>query len=173
MNYFLGNLFSIFAMASDGLSSSRKTARGVLLVQCMSQVFYGVGTLILGGYSGAVQNVISLIRNFAAMKKLNTRWVEWSLVIAGVAVGLWVNNLGIIGLLPVVANLEYSLVVFRFKDNERALKWAFLVNLALFGVFNTALCNYVGALGNVVVFIMTALYLYNTGKHAEAEETTA
>ena len=160
----MGNLSSIFAMASDGLSSSRKTAKGILLVQCLSQVFYGLGSLVLGGYSGAVQNVISLLRNFAAMKKWNRRAVEWTLILAGVVVGLLVNNLGIIGLLAVVANLEYSLVVFRYKDNERALKWAFLVNLALFAVFNAYLHNYIGALGNIAVFLMTAIFLYDSRK---------
>ncbi|MBR4308904.1 MAG: YgjV family protein [Oscillospiraceae bacterium] len=173
MSLILGNLCSVFAMASDGLSSTRKTAKGVLWAQCLSQVFYGAGSVIAKGYSGAAQNVISLLRNFSAMKKWNRRVLEWALVIGAVVLGLAVNNRGVMGLLPVVANLEYSLVVFSYKENERALKWAFLVNLALFAVFNAFIGLITATMGNVAVFVLTAVYLYRTRNPSETAEKTA
>ncbi len=95
--------------------------------------------------------------------------MEWLLILSGVVIGLLVNNLGVIGLLAVVANLEYSVVVFRYKGDERALKWAFLVNLALFAVFNTYLHNHIGAIGNAVVFLMTAVNLYKSRQQREMD----
>ena len=73
--------------------------------------------------------------------------------------GLLFNNLGIPGLLPVIANLEYSLAVFRFRDNERALKAAFLISVGLYGIFNLFILNVAGFLTNTAVVIMTAVYL--------------
>ena len=84
------------------------------------------------------------------------------LVALGVVLGLWFNNLGFVGLLPVIANLEYSLAIFRFQDNERALKLAFLISVGLYGIFNIFILNIVGFLTNSAVVIMTAVYLIRT-----------
>ncbi len=164
LNLILGNLFSIFAMLSDSFSSSRKTAKGVLKVQILSQFFYGFGVLVLKGYSGAVQNGVSILRNIAAICKLEHRLIEWGLIALGVGLGILFNNLGLIGWLPILANLEYSLAVFRYKDHQRALKIAFLINLALFMIFNAAILNIIGAIGNVVVFNLTAAFLIRDRK---------
>ena len=164
MGIILGNVFSLCASISDTLSSSRKTARGVLLVQILSQVFYLASTLALKGYSAAVQNAVSIFRNLAAISKKENKLVEWILVILGVVLGLVFNNRGFMGLLPVVANLEYTLAVFRFKDNERALKIAFAICIALFMVFNVALLNFVGAITNAMVLVMTILFVVKGGK---------
>ena len=164
MGIILGNVFSLCASISDTLSSSRKTAKGVLLVQCLSQVFYLASTLALKGYSAAVQNAVSIFRNLAAISKKENKLVEWILVILGVVLGLIFNNRGFMGLLPVVANLEYTLAVFRFKDNERALKIAFAICIALFMIFNVTILNFVGAITNGVVLVMTILFVVKGGK---------
>lgn len=168
LNFILGNLFSGFAMVSDSFSSSRRTAKGVLAVQTASQVFYGASVLVLKGYSGAVQNGVSVLRNLAALCKLNYKFIEWLLIAAGVVFGILFNNLGLIGWLPIIANLEYSLAVFRFKDDQRALKKAFLINIALFAIFNTVILNFVGVIANIVVFILTAAFLIRDKKERQA-----
>ena len=166
MDVIVGNLCSLFAMITDSISSAQKTAKRVLLVQCLSQLIYCVGTVVLKGYSGAVQNVISILRNVVAIRKIESRIVEWSLVAAGVILGLAFNNLGWIGLLPVIANLQYTLAVFRFKDNERALKISFTVCLLMFAVFNGAILNIVGVITNLVVFVVTLSCFFKPAKKA-------
>ena len=73
--------------------------------------------------------------------------------------GIYFNNLSWLGWLPVVANLEYSLAVFRFKNDEYSLKIAFAINVFMFGIFNFAIKNYVAVVANVVVLVMTIAYL--------------
>lgn len=155
----VGNLCSLAAMGSDGLSATRKTAKGVLFVQQFSQIFYGASAIVLKGYSSAVQNGISLCRNFLAMRRCEQKWIEWCLILLGVVLGLCFNNLGWLGWLPVVANLEYSLAVFRFKNDEYSLKIAFAINVFMFGIFNFAIKNYVAVVANIVVFVMTVVFL--------------
>ncbi|MBR6824981.1 MAG: YgjV family protein [Oscillospiraceae bacterium] len=163
-NLIIGNAFSLFAMISDSISSSRKTSRGVLGFQTMSQVFFGTGTFILGGYSGAVQNCVSVLRNLAAIFKLNFKLLEWLLIGFGVGFGIYFNNLGVIGWLPILANLEYALAVYFFKEEPHSLKIAFLINIALFAVFNTVILNLVGVIANIVVFVITAVFLVRERK---------
>ena len=155
----IGNICSLLAMGTDAISSTRKTAKGILLVQSLSQFFYCLGTIVLKGYSGTVQNALSIVRNIVAIRKINSKAVEWTLVLLGVVLGIAFNNLGMIGYLPVIANLQYTLAVFKFKDNERALKISFVICMGMFIVFNIAILNYVGACTKLFVFITTLIIL--------------
>ena len=160
----LGNACSLLAMSSDAVSAKQKTPRAMLLVQCISQVFYVIGAVVLKGYSGAVQNAVSIVRNLAAAFKVGGKAVEWASVVAGVVLGVVFNNRGFLGWLPIVANLQYSLVVFRCGDNERILKISFLVAVALFAFFNGVILNFVGVAANLVVLAMTGYELWKSRK---------
>ena len=160
----IGNLCSLLGMACDSYSASRKTTRGVLIWQSFGQFIYGMSSLVLKGYSGAAQGLVSIMRNCVAIAKINSKIVEWCLILFGVVFGLCVNNLGLIGLLPVIANGEYSVAVFRFKDNERALKISFLICIVFFAIFNVYIKNFVGAATNAVVFASTATFLIKKDK---------
>lgn len=47
----LGNICSLIAMGTDAVSSWAKSARKMLLFQCLSQGIYAIGSVILKGYS--------------------------------------------------------------------------------------------------------------------------
>ena len=156
-------------MVSDSVSGTRKKRSEILAIQMLSQVFYGVGTIILKGYSSTAQNVVALLRNLAAMKNVKSKAVEWTLILLGVVLGIVFNNRGLIGWLPVVANLEYSVAVFRFKDRERSLKIAFILNMLMYVVFSLAIMNYVGVVANVVVAVTTAISLVRESREVPSE----
>ena len=151
-------------MVTDSVSSTRKTAKGVLLVQSLSQLIYFIGTVVLKGYSGAVQNAVSILRNFVAIRDIRNKYVEWTLAGLGVVLGLAFNNLGFMGLLPVIANFQYTIAVFRFQDNQRALKISFAIAVGMFAVFNIAIFNVVGVVSNSVVFVTTLAVLLKRDK---------
>ena len=157
--WIVGNLCSLLAMVTDAVSSSRKTVRSALMVQSLGQLFHGIGTLALKGYSGVAQNAVGILRNFAAIRDIRSKWVEWSLLALGVVLGIGLNNLGWVGLLPVIANFQYTLAVFRFRERERMLKLSFLAAALMFSLFNTAIGNVVGVISNLVVAGTTVMYL--------------
>ena len=159
LNLIIGNVCSLLAMITDSLSSTRKNTKEVLLLQSIGQVIYGVGTAILGGYSGAMQNFVSLLRNIFAMSGKKSKVLD-----LGVVLGLAFNNLGFMGLLPVIANFQYTIAIFRFKDNERALKISFMFCVAMFCCFNFAIYNVVGVVSNLIIFITTAIAVFGKKK---------
>ena len=165
----VGNVCSLCAMVSDSVSGTRKKHSEILAVQMLSQVFYGAGTIILKGYSSTVQNAVAILRNLAAMKNIRSKVVEWTLILLGVVLGIVFNNRGLIGWLPVVANLEYSIAVFRFRDQERKLKYAFILNMVMYLAFSLAILNFVGAAANVVVAVTTAISLARERREARSE----
>ena len=147
-------------MISDSISGTRKKHSQIMAVQIISQFFYAASSIALKGYSSTVQSVVAVFRNLAAMKNVKSRALEWGLILAGAVLGIAFNNRGLLGWLPVLANLEYSIAVFRLKDSEKALKLAFIVNMVLFAVFNVAIQNYVGAASCSVISLTTALSLF-------------
>ena len=155
----IGNICSFCAMITDSISGTRKKRNQILAVQMLSQVFYGVGTIILKGYSSTAQNAVAIFRNLAAMKNVKSKIIEWTLILLGVVLGAVFNNRGLLGWLPIVANLEYSVAVFQFEDKERWLKLAFIINALMFLTFSISIRNYVAAVGNVVVAVTTAVSL--------------
>jgi len=146
-------------MGTDALSASRKTAKGVLWVQNISQAIYFTGTVVLKGYSGAVQNVMSIFRNLLAIGGKSSKVLEWGLTVLGVVLGIVFNNIGIMGYLPIIANLQYTLVVFRFKKNEQMIKLSFMISALMFSLFSLAIRNYVGVATNLTVMVTTGIFL--------------
>ena len=159
-----GNACSLLAMGTDSLSSSRKTTKGMLWMQNASQFIYAVGGVALKGYSGVVQNVVCIARNLTVIKGWTNKWLQWLLVILAVALGFAFNNLGLIGVLPIVANLQYTLLLFKFPNNERLLKISFMITCLLFAIFSLAIWNFVGVCTNLVVVISAIVFLLKSKK---------
>lgn len=174
----IGNVFSLCAMITDSISGTRKKHKEIMAIQIASQFFYGACSIVLKGYSSTVQNVVSVFRNLAAMKKPKNRIIgriiEWTLILAGVVLGIVFNNRGLFGWLPIVANLEYSVCVFAFRENEIALKSAFIINAAMFAVFNAMILNYVGVISSAVIIVTTVVSMIKTiNKKRSRENETA
>lgn len=155
----IGNVCSLCAMVTDSISSTRKKHHDILAVQILSQFFYAAGSIILKGYSSTAQNAVAVFRNLAAMKNVKNKAVEWILILLGVVLGIVFNNRGLVGWLPIVSNFEYSVAVFRFRDKEKWLKIAFLINNLMYGAFNLIIFNYVGAAGCLIVLLTTTVSL--------------
>lgn len=160
----IGNICCLCAMITDSFSGTRKKNSEIMGFQIFGQLFYGVGNIVLKGYSGAVQNAVAILRNFVAMKNIKNKVLEWTLILLGVVLGVVFNNRGLWGLLPVVANLEYSIAIFKFKDNERNLKISFIINLIMFSVYSGVILSFVGVVSNLVIAGTTLISLIKTSK---------
>ncbi len=146
-------------MVTDSISGTRKWRSQILGIQIISQVFYAAGSFILKGYSSTAQNFVAILRNLAGMKNIKYKWVEWTLISLGVVLGIVFNNRGLLGWLPIVANFIYSVAIFQFKNNEKGLKIVFIINLLMYTVFSAVIQNYVGAIANTVVAVITGISL--------------
>lgn len=163
----IGNLFSLCATVTDSISGTRKKHSEMMAVQIISQFFYAASSIALKGYSSTMQNVVAVFRNYAAIKNVKSKVLEWTLILAGVVLGIMFNNRGLLGLLPVVANFEYSIAVFRLKDNETALKIAFIANMLMYVVFHYVTLNYVGVVSCLVIAGITIVSLARASKDAK------
>lgn len=161
----LGNFFALLAMLSDSYSSSKKTTKSMLKVQNFSQLFYGLSSIVLKGYSGAVQNFISVIRNILAIKENKKEYIQWILLAIAVTIGVVVNKIGIIGYLPIIANVQYTIIVLKVKNNEKALKISFLISCILFTIFNIYIYNFIGIITNFITITSILIFLFKKNKN--------
>lgn len=155
----IGNVLSLFATISDSFSSTRKTFKSILLIQTASQVFYIASGIVLKGYSAAVQNSVNIFRNLFAIRGKRSKFMEWFFILIAIVLGIYFNNRGFVGLLPVIANFVYSIAVFRFQNNGLALKASFLFTVLLFTIFNLVILNFVGFASNCILLATTLISL--------------
>ena len=170
MNIVIGNLCSLCAMLADSFSASRKTVKGMLLVQNIGLFFYTLCSIFLKGYSAAVQNIVGILRNFLAIRGVENRKVEWIMLIFGIVFGLVFNNLGFWGLMPVIANFQYTFAIFYFNDKEKVVKTAFLLNSVFYIIFNVVIYNFVGIVSNSIIVITTFIFLVKKDKTVSEKE---
>ena len=140
-------------------ATCQENKRDLVFTQSISQFIYGLSSIFLKGYSASVQNFISIIRNYFALKEDRSKTVECLLILAGIVLGFVFNNRGLIGWLPILANLEYSLAVFYIKDNERLIKISFLITVIMYTIFNIFILNIVGTITNSIVIISYTINL--------------
>ncbi len=166
LNVIVGNAASAGAMVTDSLSGVAKTQKKILIMQTLSQVFYIASSMVLRAYSATVQNAVAVARNIVAMRGKSSKTVEFILIAAPVILGIFLNNRGVVGLLPVMANLEYSIAVFRYAAQPVKLKLAFVVCNVMYCVFNFAVLNFVGGISAVIIIITTSISVIREKKRA-------
>lgn len=159
MNIILGNITSFLANILDAYSSTRKTKKEMMKIQCIGCIVYTVSNTLFNAYSTVVQNLCAFLRNILAVKEVQSKIIQYIIVLAGIILGIYFNNLGLLGLLPVFANAEYSICLFVIKNNVRALKYSFLICNICFIILNFFIKNYVGLIFTSITVITTIINL--------------
>lgn len=159
INIIFGNITSLISCLLDSYSTTKKNKKDMLTVQCFSVVVYAISNSLLKAYSTVVQNVCALFRNILAANGIKNRTVEYIIVAASLIFGIYFNNLGFIGLLPVFGNVEYSICMFALKDNVKGLKLSFLICNICFIILNFFISNYVGLFFTFITALTTFIEL--------------
>lgn len=163
MNIILGNIASLFANLFDVIGATRKTKKKILFFQLFSYAFYTITNLLLKSYSTVIQNLFAIVRNVIAYFGVKSKYVEYAIVTGSFILGIYFNNLGFIGLLPVIANLEYSICLFKLKDVIK-LKISLLICNSMFIILNLYISNYVGFTFTLITVISQIIDLIRIKK---------
>ena len=85
--------------------------------------------------------------------------MTWFLLILCIVAGLWANNRGIIGLFPVIASAEYTLLMYITK-NEQQMRWALMINLFLWLIHDFYVQAYPSAITDLALGIWIFVQIY-------------
>lgn len=95
-----------------------KNKKKILLVQLVQMILSIISNILLGSLTGCTMNVLGCVRNIILYFKDIGLVLQIILIIASLSLSLPFNTLGFIGLLPVIANVTF-LLLMNIKDNAK------------------------------------------------------
>ena len=115
----IGNIFSLLSALCIAVSVVKKSKKDFMFWQIGDTVFGIVVNIALFAYAALVISVICLIRNILSYKDKLTKNITYILLILGVVIGLYANNRGIIGWLPIIASASYTICIYATKNEQQ------------------------------------------------------
>ncbi len=138
----IGNIISFAgAMLMVGVGFL-KTRKSILLTQCSMFTLMGIANLILGGVTGAISSLVSILRNLLCLKGPLTVPMKLFVIAVQVLLSARLNTLGWIGWLPIISACFYTWMI-DVKDETR-LKVVLIASQSLWFVYDLTIQNYVG-----------------------------
>ena len=162
----LGNILSLLAVLCMGVSVVVKSKKALIGWQILDTVFFIASTLVLRSYSAVVANTVSLIRNLFAYYNRLGKGLTIVFCAIGVGLGAYLNNRGLIGWLPVIATLQYTICLYVTK-NEQQMRYALAFNLVFWSVHDFYIQSYPSAVNNVFLCVWS---LYQAWKNRKPKE---
>lgn len=151
----IGNVISFTGavlMVAVGFLRTRKT---ILLTQCAMFGLMGTANIILGGMTGAVSSLVSIIRNIFCLKGPLSVPVKLFVIAIQIMLSVKVNTLGWIGWLPIISACFYTWMI-DVRD-ETMLKVVLIVAQSMWFVYDLTIQNYVGFTFDILT-IMSNMY---------------
>lgn len=144
----IASVLSSIAILIFIFTSALKSKKKILAYQSISHVFLVLSEIITKAWSSIIQDCVSITRNVLAYFGKNTKVVNIVLITFAAVFGVYVNIFtvnvftpwkgicygGWYGFLPVIANLEYSIVVLNKNLGAKWLKLSFGISSILWAV---------------------------------------
>lgn len=153
INIIIGNGISLFGGIFLILSMCVNDSKQAYKYQFLEAFVITISSIFFLSWTGVVTMGLAAIRNAMVYKdKLTFNWTLF-FAIAAVVIGVSVNTLGIIGLLPIIAIVQITLCNYYLK-NIKYIKLSFIVNTAIYIVYFFAILDFTSA----VIQIITVLF---------------
>lgn len=161
MNYIiLGNIIALIASLLMVYSGYIKKKEKIIFVQTIQIGLSVLSNMVLGGITGAIINALSLIRNILCYKnKLNTL-AKIIITILSVVLTFMFNNLGIIGLLPLISTVVY-IWLMNLKDVIK-FKYLIIFTMTIWFIYDIYIMSYTSAVfdfGNIIANIISIMQI--------------
>ncbi len=153
MNILLGNIISFFSALCMIFSCCSKDIKKVFIYQFGECFLLAVASCFFGTYSAVITLLLCALRNILiAYKKFTKPLMIIFLILVSIS-GLLVNNRGIIGLLPVIATIEYTLCCYLITD-LKGTKISILINLLIWIIYSFIVLDFSTAISDSVIAII-------------------
>lgn len=163
----IGNLISFIAacfMMSSCLSKDRTKVFHLQFIQC---VLLSIASWFFSSYSGIVANVISGIRNLIVSKDKFTKKMVFIFLLLSVIFGTLFNNRGVIGCLPMIANIQFALCCYLFPT-VLATKYSIWVNVLIWIVYSFYVSDYATAISDTIILFINTISIIKLHQEARA-----
>ena len=158
----IGNIVALIASLVMVYSGILKSKKKMLYAQTIQIGLFVLSNFLLGGITGAIINIFSCVRNILCYKdKLDLR-AKIILIFLSMAISIIFNNLGAIGLLPVISTVIY-IILMNTKDIIK-FKWLNIFTMLMWLIYDlfiksytSAVFDFMGIVANMVSIIQISL----------------
>ena len=154
----LGNCVSFLAAVLLGLASWTKKSNRVFIYQIAENVVLAMSSVVFGSYAAAVSTLLAAARCAVIIKGRYSRLLMTFFAAATFLLGIVTNSRGWLGLLPVIASVEFTVCNY-FLTDIKGIKWSLLVNTALWDYYAFAIRDYVSGIAWAITITLTSVSL--------------
>lgn len=160
---FIGNIFSLLSAICIAISVIKKSKKDFMYWQIGDTFFGIIANISLSAFAALIISIICFIRNILSYKNKLTKNITIILLLISIIFGLYVNNLGIIGLLPIIASASYTICIYITK-NEQQMRYALVANMLLWFIHNIYVQAYPSAIANITLCFWTIYQIVENKK---------
>ncbi|MBO6280894.1 MAG: YgjV family protein [Alphaproteobacteria bacterium] len=153
-NLLTGNIFSFLAAVCLAVSVVRKDKKGLIGWQIFDTLCGALSNWFLQSYAAMTISIMCVLRNLLAYYGKLGKFLTVLLLILGTMIGLYTNNRGLIGWLPVAASAEYTVCMYILKSAQ-GMRYALITNLLMWLIHDVYICSYPMAVMDVVLCLWT------------------
>ena len=135
-----------------------KRKNRILIAQCVQCLFMGVGNLVLGGISGFICNIVTILRNLVFIKFRNTTFLKVFFIALQFALSISTLSAGWISWLPILSAALFTW--YMDTKSEARLKIVILCTQVMWLTYDLYYLNYVASAFDVMTMISNLIGLY-------------
>lgn len=154
----IGNAISMIGcLIMVGIGFLKKKTH-ILIAQSVQCLFMGVGNLMLGGVSGFICNIVTILRNLVFIKFRNTTFLKIFFILLQLVLSWSSLGISIISWFPLIAAALFTWCMD--TKSEARLKICILCTQVLWLTYDLTYRNYVASAFDVMTFISNCIGLY-------------
>lgn len=147
----IGNIIALIASLIMVYTGILKNKKKIIYFQTIQIGLFVISNLVLGGISGAIINAISVVRNILSYKDKLDFNKKIVITILSTALILIFNNLGFIGLLPLISTVTFIWIID--IKNIKKFKILFAFTVLLWFIYDINIKSYTSAIFDLATII--------------------
>jgi len=167
-NLVIGNIISFIAAIFMMYSTIINDREKVFFYQFLNCVFLVIASWFFSSYSGMLMLGISAIRNHLVSKDKFTKNTMILFVVISVVFGIYVNNRGLIGLISIIATVQYTICSYYIRS-EQNTRYSIWVNVFLWVIYSLLILDISTFSTDFVTLIITTIAIFKNRKKSHSE----
>ena len=154
----IGNAISMIGCLVMVLIGFLKRKHHILIAQSVQCLFMGMGNLLLGGISGFVCNMVTIVRNLVFLKVPNTAFLKVFFILLQFVLSIGSLSSGLVSWLPLLAAVLFTWCMD--TKSETKLKICILTTQVMWLTYDLHYLNFVASAFDVATMISNCIGLY-------------
>ena len=158
MNIIVGNAISFIGAIFLSASCVAKTKKRVCILQLFQCIVITASQIAFGKGAGAVAMSFAGVRNLLIMGSRYNFFAMLTLSVLIFIFGVYFNSFGLIGLMPPLASVMYTVALYYVRDVRR-LKFFLSILLFTWIVYSALIYDIFGVISNIVAQVLNVTTL--------------